>query len=57
MINGMYRPSYMGDLGCCGCQSATPMQGPSGFDFASIPMWAWIAAGVGAFFLLSKKQR
>jgi MYXO-CTERM domain-containing protein len=56
--NGHYTPAYLNDLGCCGCQSApatTPA--PSEFDFHSIPLWVWIAAGAGAFLLLSKKQR
>jgi len=29
---------------------------PSGFDFSNIPMWAWIAGGVGLFFMLKGRN-
>jgi hypothetical protein len=43
---------YMG----CGCASPPADSTAGGFDLASIPLWAWIALGAGAFLLMSKKQ-
>lgn len=57
MVNGLYRPSYLNDLGCCGCQGPTATDtSTGGFDFSSIPTWAWIAAAVVGGFLILKKK-
>lgn len=59
MVNGFYRPAYLNDLGCCGCETGTAaadQTGGGGFDLSSIPTWAWwVAAGIGAFMILRKK--
>ena len=57
MVNGMYRPAFLNDLGCCGCQSGTKAdETGGGFDLSSIPTWAWIAAAVVGGFLILKKK-
>lgn len=58
MVNGFYRPAFLNDLGCCGCESssAAAADATGGFDLSSIPTWAWwVAAGIGAFMILRKK--
>ncbi len=56
MVNGHYRPAYLGDLGACGCQVGATADAGSGFDLSSIPLWAWIAAGAAVFLMMTKKQ-
>jgi hypothetical protein len=46
----------LADLDNCGCQTGAAPPAADGFDFSSIPTWAWIAAAVFAGAMILKKK-